>query len=482
MPELKVKLRADSSKLESGLDRAKKKVKDFAKGFAPVAALGAAFGVVATAVVNLGSRITDLATQTRTGVVAFQVLEAAAIKAGARTEDLARGLRNIQKRGVEAEQGAKGYADAFARLGINLAEFNNLRPEKQLEAIARAAKEAQKNGLDPLASISRIIGEESGPRLQEVLDRLANEGFEGLKQSAIESGQVMDEETAEGLDSIADSAVFAKNAILKGIAPAMLSLLKTLQSFGKTRAFNIFWKAALVIFSTVIAMANKLINGMNLVIAVFSVWGKIVLATADAAITALTPLLDFVSRISEAISKLMDGDFGGFKDAIGEGFDDLKNDLVESAKKAGEEFRKANKETKKTFQEDFDKIAKRNEEIQNEAEKQILDTLNLRDPEPEKAEDEKKNKEEASQSQDKSEEANDRLDELKKQRELLTKEIDKDRRAKVTVGQLRGVGGGGGFFSGNEQAVINVQKDQLSQLKKIESAIKELELNNSVFK
>lgn len=72
-----------------------------------------------------------------------------------------------------------------------------------MEAIAKAYKESGES-LESLNDISEILGSKTGPKMLEILDRLATEGMDGLTAAALEAGQVMDEETIAALDRAGD--------------------------------------------------------------------------------------------------------------------------------------------------------------------------------------------------------------------------------------------------------------------------------------
>lgn len=171
--------------------------------------------------INYGSALTDAAEQTRIGVEELQVLQDAARDAGVNVEILERALRNVTLRGEEAALGNESYARALRTLNIDLDAFNTLPTERKLEAIARAYVEGGKSAED-YAAVARILGEEAGPKLIEVLGRLGVEGFDALAVSAKASAAVLDEYSAQTLDRLADKLA-SLGASIKNIAATVVA-------------------------------------------------------------------------------------------------------------------------------------------------------------------------------------------------------------------------------------------------------------------
>ena len=212
----------DTTAFQRGLAKSQKMASQ-AAGAIGTAMVGS-FAAIATAAINTGSRISDLATQLNIGNEEIQTLQYLAREAGASNSALERSLRNVQTRTEEAINGNKSYSEAFQRLNINIHEFRRLSTEKKLEAIANA----QANATDKAQAyndVARILGERAGPELQEVLQSLATKGFDKVAESARNAGKIIKDETISQLDAAADAIEEAKNnvtvssaAILGGIA------------------------------------------------------------------------------------------------------------------------------------------------------------------------------------------------------------------------------------------------------------------------
>lgn len=209
MPGIDIYYRVKQATLKTGLAQSKRQFDTFSKDinrqFAALGGVGLTAGLtlLTRKAIDLGSALSDSAFRTKTNVESYQALEYAMRIAGGRSEDLERGLRNITVRTEEATKGNKSYLEALDRLGLATDEFVALPTEQKLEAIAKAYTMAD-NQQSAFADVVRIVGEESGPRMLEVLERLSGEGLSGVEQAAKDAGEVIDEELVRKLDEAAD--------------------------------------------------------------------------------------------------------------------------------------------------------------------------------------------------------------------------------------------------------------------------------------
>ena len=214
--DVNLKFSLDSSGIKKGLARAQASIAGFAKKaisqFGAIAG-AAGFGMLGKSAIDLGSRISDMANQLNIGTDELQALEFAANEAGVELGILERALRNVQTRTQEAINGNKRYGEAFERLGINIDNFKKLSVEKRLEAIAIA----QQNASDKLSAyndVAIILGERAGPKMAEILQRLAGEkGFGGIEAAADRANQMLSEIELNQLDVAADKIVVFQRAI-----------------------------------------------------------------------------------------------------------------------------------------------------------------------------------------------------------------------------------------------------------------------------
>jgi len=244
--DVNLKFSLDSSGIKKGLARAQASIAGFAKNaisqFGAIAG-AAGFGMLSKSAIDLGSRISDMANQLNIGTDELQALEFAANEAGVELGILERALRNVQNRTQEAINGNKRYREALERLGINIETFKKLAVEKKLEQIAIA----QQNATDKASAyndVAIILGERAGPKMAEILQRLAGkEGFEGLEAAAKRANQMLSQVELDQLDVAADKIVIFKRAMqvlagkVLGVVLPAFSKLSSVLKIGQA-AFN----------------------------------------------------------------------------------------------------------------------------------------------------------------------------------------------------------------------------------------------------
>lgn len=225
-------LKLNSEQYERGIrkattvsDRFGRKLDSLSTGIMARFATIFSVGVIANQVrglVEYGSALTDAAEQVRIGVEQLQVLQNAARDAGVKLEILERALRNVTLRTEEAAGGNLSYQKAFAQLNIDIAEFARLPTERKLETIGQAYVRAGKSA-EAFNAVSRILGEEAGPKLTEVLTRLGEDGLSRLSDETEAAGQVLSDFNAKVLDQMADKAASLTNK-LKVLGGSLLAI------------------------------------------------------------------------------------------------------------------------------------------------------------------------------------------------------------------------------------------------------------------
>ena len=296
--EIKMKMSLDSSGVTKTLGRMKSGIANFAKnGIAQLGALAAAAGLgsLARSAIDLGSKISDLAVQLNIGTTELQTLEFASREAGVATEVMARALRNVQTRTEEAIKGNKSYGDAFKQLGIDVNEFKKLSVEKRLEAIAIAQSKATDSGA-AYNSVARILGEKAGPALQEVLQKLASEGYGSLEKAAVDAGEVMDKDTIAKMDKAADTIESFKRKITVLTAKILTYFMPGLKMLSNGLGF--IGDVLGITASSMLAFGNAM--------------GTVMMATIAPAISQMEAL----GMAIKSAGQFAKGDFSGAKESI----------------------------------------------------------------------------------------------------------------------------------------------------------------------
>jgi len=262
---------------QKGLDAADNRAKKFKKGLGGLKTALAGIGLSKAAMdaINLGSAISDMATQLNIGAEELQVLEFAAREAGVETGIMERAIRNVQLRTQQGIEGNKRYAEAYQTLGLNIAEVSRLPVEKKLEVIAKASAQATDQQA-AYNAVAAILGERAGPKMQEILQSLAKDGFDNVSAAAKASGTVMDEDVIAKMDKAADKIEQVKRrftvmvgTILTYAIPAFDILKNSLGFVGESFAvagMNVFSFFKLLVKSvgTAISPAIKQMHALGL--------------------------------------------------------------------------------------------------------------------------------------------------------------------------------------------------------------------------
>lgn len=127
-------------------------------------ALGAGFAAMAAAAARAGGAMADIAQKTGLSVEAISSLELAAKASGSSMDAVAGAVNKMQKAIV-------GGSDAFKALGINLATFKTLAPEKQFAELSRAIL-SLKTPAEQTAAAMAIFGK-AGADLLPVMKAIA---------------------------------------------------------------------------------------------------------------------------------------------------------------------------------------------------------------------------------------------------------------------------------------------------------------------
>ena len=271
----------------------------------------AGISILARSTIAAGSKISDMASELRIGSTELQALQYVAKDAGVDVSMLENSIRNLNQKTMDACDGNAKYQESFARLGIDLQKFVALSPEQKLAALGAAYK-ASGESLEAYNDISDILGTKVGPKLLEMLQRISSEGMDALTQSAIEAGQVMDEETIASLDRAQDEIGRWQNKVIVAFGGFLADMGS---SIGRQK-----WG---LLIGQKLAEAGQWIeetmrNLANYVIAVYaSVFRFLNGQFADFIIPVRNLFFDFISTIGGALAKFV----GMFSDSWGKAID-----------------------------------------------------------------------------------------------------------------------------------------------------------------
>lgn len=205
----------------------------FGKIATAVVGIGAAFLSVRAAVqsfnaaIAMGGQLNDLSARTGETAGNLAILQRAFENAGAGADSVGPTINRLQRAIVEAGQGGKEQAEAFAKLGINLSEIKNLSPTEQLQAIAKALQNVG-NDSDRTAIAMQLLGR-SGGELIPLLRAMGNEldiarGQLGSTPAVMDRVAGAFDTLGDNFNAISQKAKELAAGLLEQAAPALVEI------------------------------------------------------------------------------------------------------------------------------------------------------------------------------------------------------------------------------------------------------------------
>lgn len=181
----------------------------FTRAFAPVIALAApaALGAVATRALSAAEAIQDMSRRANVGAEFLQELRFVASQNGASTRDFDDAISRLNRRlGLFVTNGGGPAAQAFERLGLNTRiASGELGDAESVFNASVAALEGVENAAERSALASQLFGEDSGPRLVQMMS-LGTDAMTEQREAARELGVVME-------DALVDKAAAASDTL-----------------------------------------------------------------------------------------------------------------------------------------------------------------------------------------------------------------------------------------------------------------------------
>jgi hypothetical protein len=200
-------------------------------GFGVAAAGTAAFIKGFTMATEKASKLSNMSKEAKINVEGLQVALLLGDKEGAAQEQVVAALKNLNSRTVDAKNGASNYQVALKRLNIELDSFTKLSTEKKLQEIARGYMQTGEDA-QAYRDILTILGEDAGPKMIGVLQKMGADGFGKLNEAMKESGKILKEDVVKGLKDAEDAAKNAKQE-LSGRLSTGMGNISLLLGFGK---------------------------------------------------------------------------------------------------------------------------------------------------------------------------------------------------------------------------------------------------------
>ena len=253
----------------------------FAKMAGAVLAVGAAFvGVRAaaqsfSAAIALGGQLNDLSARTGESAGNLLILRRAFENAGAGADSVGTTINRLQRAIVEAGQGSKEQAEAFAKLGLNIEQLKNQTPTEQLQSVAQALSRVSTDS-DRTALAMQLLGRSGG----ELIPLLRAMGVE-LDVAKAQLGSTPDvmNKVSQAFDTIGDNlgAIGEKSnefaaGLLEKLAPALAEIttkIANIDAAGFGRAISGYieetmrWMTASLGLGTALENVRTAINGIT---------------------------------------------------------------------------------------------------------------------------------------------------------------------------------------------------------------------------
>ena len=158
----------NSSQFASGLKGIKSQLGHFKEGLSTLG-VGLGFEELIRSSIEAGTQTYEMAKRFGLTTDTVQKLRFVASQTGTSLDTLSSGFGKLIKNGVAATGGSKEMQDAFARLGLSVADIQGLSVDQQFLKISDAVKDA-KNPSQAYADVLKVMGKSAGeliPLLKE---------------------------------------------------------------------------------------------------------------------------------------------------------------------------------------------------------------------------------------------------------------------------------------------------------------------------
>jgi len=213
---IKVKIGADTAGFETGLQKTRKGLNSIGKWGTAAAA---AVAVGAAAIVKSQLSILDSLAKTSDALgiqqQKLQALQHIGELTGTSNEMVNKSLERMQRNLGAAARLGGASADALADLGVNVQEIISLKPEEQMEVLAKALSGVENQVVK--ASIANDIFGRNGTRMLKMLEQLKTEGLDPTVKSLDDMGVSLTRIDTSKVEQ-ANDAMFKASEVTTGLA------------------------------------------------------------------------------------------------------------------------------------------------------------------------------------------------------------------------------------------------------------------------
>ena len=183
---------------------------------ATLVSIAAAIGAIrllgiAKDAIDAADSMEELSQRTGVSVESLSVLAAEAKKAGADTESLATGFRQLAKTLEDMRSGNQQAAASFRAIGLSANDLKGLSLDQVLIRVANAMAKFE-DGSGKSAVATQIFGR-AGEQLIPLLEQLANGGFDRAREKAEALGAVLSGDAAHAAGEFNDALVNLRSSL-----------------------------------------------------------------------------------------------------------------------------------------------------------------------------------------------------------------------------------------------------------------------------
>jgi len=270
MSDVKVRVGADNTALESGLVSARNKVEQFRKNtqqnFTKMAGgLGGALSVGAIGggifdTINKGDQIGDLAERFKIGTTALQQFGYAGELSGTSMETVAKSLQKLRGASADAISNGGQLLQYFNDIGISQEQLQNMSTEELFLTVADAIANCSTES-DKMTLATAMFGEKVASEMLPMLDK----GKDGILELA-NTAPVFEESIINSFSGVADDLTTLKNHFSVLFSYIASGAVKIVEGFNKIGIIlgSVFGGTFAIIkkqFSTLVEAFTKAVKG-----------------------------------------------------------------------------------------------------------------------------------------------------------------------------------------------------------------------------
>lgn len=203
-----------------------------------VGLVGTAIFTLASSTASLGDDVAKTADKLGVGIEALQELRYAAERSGVPIATFDSSMGAFVKRLGEAKEGTGPAADAIKKLGLNVSDLLEMKPEDALGEIAEKLKDVE-NPAERAAIVSDLFSRAGLGLINMLKD--GKKGLDDYADAARDTGYVLSEETARDAEKFQDRLLDAqltvkglKNVIGAEFMPVVQRAMETFTDWAKT--------------------------------------------------------------------------------------------------------------------------------------------------------------------------------------------------------------------------------------------------------